>query len=135
MSKKELPVIDLRLAKGSTRGALVKQLREALTTVGFIYLKGVEGFDEVELLRLTKWFYRSGALNVKEIITSTQLGLVFVFSTVHVKIVKLYRPTVPVTNIWYLVLYYVSDYPCLTWTSPQSADGSEDEDLNEELQS
>ncbi|MPC32488.1 hypothetical protein E2C01_025800 [Portunus trituberculatus] len=57
-SEKVLPVIDLGLAKGPTRSALVEQLRDALTTVGFIYLKGVEGFDEVELLRLTKWFYR-----------------------------------------------------------------------------
>nr|XP_053648532.1 1-aminocyclopropane-1-carboxylate oxidase-like [Cherax quadricarinatus] len=57
MSKKELPVIDLRLAKGSTRGSLVRQLREALTTVGFIYLTGVDGYDENELLRLTRWFF------------------------------------------------------------------------------
>ncbi|KAK8725881.1 hypothetical protein OTU49_010535 [Cherax quadricarinatus] len=57
MSKKELPVIDLRLAKGSTRGSLVRQLREALTTVGFTYLTGVDGYDENELLRLTRWFF------------------------------------------------------------------------------
>ncbi|KAG7166231.1 1-aminocyclopropane-1-carboxylate oxidase-like, partial [Homarus americanus] len=57
MSAKELPVIDLRLAKGTTRGALVKQLREALTDVGFIYLAGVDGCDEGELLRLTHWFF------------------------------------------------------------------------------
>uniref|UniRef100_A0A0P4WFE3 Fe2OG dioxygenase domain-containing protein n=1 Tax=Scylla olivacea TaxID=85551 RepID=A0A0P4WFE3_SCYOL len=56
-SEKILPVIDLGLAKGPTRSTLVKQLRDALTTVGFIYLTGVEGFDEVELLRLTKWFF------------------------------------------------------------------------------
>ncbi|KAK3871777.1 hypothetical protein Pcinc_023102 [Petrolisthes cinctipes] len=54
---RELPVIDIRLAKGSTRPALVKQLKDALTTVGFIYLAGVDGFDEVELLRLTRWFF------------------------------------------------------------------------------
>lgn len=54
---KVLPVIDLSLAKGPNRGVLVKQLHEALTTVGFIYLKGVDGFDEHELLRLTKWFF------------------------------------------------------------------------------
>ena len=53
-----MPVIDLGLAKGSTRSGLVRQLHEALTTVGFIYLKGVDGFDEEELLRLAKWFYR-----------------------------------------------------------------------------
>lgn len=57
MSEKVLPVIDLRLARGSTRPALVQQLKKALTEVGFIYLVGVEGYDEEELLRLTKWFF------------------------------------------------------------------------------
>ncbi|XP_045617409.1 uncharacterized protein [Procambarus clarkii] len=57
MSKMELPVIDLRLGQGSRRGELVRQLREALTTVGFIYLVGVDGYDEKELLRLTRWFF------------------------------------------------------------------------------
>ncbi|XP_064122729.1 uncharacterized protein LOC135226964 [Macrobrachium nipponense] len=57
MTEKELPVIDLRLAHGNTRPALVKKLREAMTTVGFIYLTGLSDFDDAELLRLSRWFF------------------------------------------------------------------------------
>ncbi|XP_050705007.1 uncharacterized protein LOC126990441, partial [Eriocheir sinensis] len=55
--EKVLPVIDLSLAKGHTRAGLVKELHEALTTVGFIYLKNVDGYDEEALLRHSKWFF------------------------------------------------------------------------------
>ena len=57
---RSLPVIDLGQAAcgGAARAALVTQLRRALTEVGFLYLKGVNGFDEDELLRITKWFFR-----------------------------------------------------------------------------
>lgn len=55
--EKVLPVIDLSLAKGPTRAGLVKELHQALTTVGFIYLKNVDGYDEEALLRHSKWFF------------------------------------------------------------------------------
>ena len=58
MSDPVLPVIDLRLAKGSTREALSKKLFEALTTTGFFYLEGVENYPHDVLLEHTKWFFK-----------------------------------------------------------------------------
>ena len=57
MPEPVLPVIDLRLAKGSTRPQLAKKLYDALTSTGFFYLDGVENYPHDVLLQHTKWFF------------------------------------------------------------------------------
>ena len=59
MDKAELPVIDLNKAKNPIqRKQEVNKLYDALTTSGFFYLKGIEGYDAQEILNVSKWFYR-----------------------------------------------------------------------------
>ncbi|XP_076029600.1 uncharacterized protein LOC143018236 [Oratosquilla oratoria] len=53
-----LPVIDLRLSNGPERADLAKKLQKALTTSGFFYLEGVDGYDAEELHEMTDWFFK-----------------------------------------------------------------------------
>ena len=55
MASDPLPVIDLRLAAGPQRPQLARKLTQALQTVGFFYLEGIQGYDEEELLKYTQW--------------------------------------------------------------------------------
>ncbi|XP_037083392.1 uncharacterized protein LOC119103831, partial [Pollicipes pollicipes] len=52
-----LPVIDLSLASGPDRPEVVRQLTQALETVGFFYVEGIDGYDEEQLMTHTKWFF------------------------------------------------------------------------------
>jgi isopenicillin N synthase-like dioxygenase len=49
----ELPAIDMR----DSDAEITKQLIHMLTTVGFLHLKNIEGFDEDELFKICKEFH------------------------------------------------------------------------------
>ena len=49
-----LPVVDFSL---SDRGENIKQVVEAMETVGFLFLDNVPGFDESVLRKQVDWFY------------------------------------------------------------------------------
>jgi len=57
MTTEALPVIDLRLVNGLGRANLAKKLADALQNFGFFYVEGIDGYDEDELLKYTRWFF------------------------------------------------------------------------------
>ena len=53
-----MPVVDMSEATVSgNRLAVAKRLVHAMETVGFLYLDGIPGYNEDELLECVKWFF------------------------------------------------------------------------------
>ena len=68
-----LPLIDLtEIATDPTaRRIQAQRLVDAFTEFGFCLLKGIDGYDEDELLKWTKWFFEDVSVDMK----MDQLGI------------------------------------------------------------